>query len=132
MAQSARDRTEREAADLRRRLDAVEGQVARLTRRVESMGGELRAALRQATAAEVSPVEVVKRAEAAAVLGQKPSPLAAWARDGRGPAYHLRGNRAWYRVADLVAWREAAEKDAPAGPRRPGADEAPAFLPGVS
>jgi hypothetical protein len=131
MARSARQREEHEAAELRRRLDAVEGQVARLTRRVEGMGGELRAAVRQTVAAEVSPVEVVKRAEAAAVLGQQPSTLAAWARDGRGPAYHLRGNRAWYRVVDLHAWLDAAKKDAPAGPRRPGADEDAARLPGV-
>jgi hypothetical protein len=130
MALSARRKATGDVADLRQRLEATEGQVARLVRRVDAMAGELRATMRRAAAAEVSPVEVVKRAEAAALLGQKPATLAAWARDGRGPPYHLRGNRAWYRVTDLHAWLEAAKMDVAPGPRRPPVDGAPR-LPGM-
>ena len=74
-------------------------------------------------------------AEAAALLDMKPATLAAWARAGHGPAYHLRGNRAWYRVADLTRWRETAEREAAPGPRQGRHDAAPddtaPRLPGV-
>ncbi len=106
-----------EAAEVAR----LRGEVARLARRVEAVAGEVRALRR--------------RAEAAALLEVKPSTLAAWAREGRGPDYHVRGNRAWYRVEDVRRWREAAEGEAMAGPRqgRPDAaqDGAAPRLPGV-
>lgn len=112
----------------------LRAEVARLARRVEAVAGEVRAVRRRAEAAPVAPHQVVRRAEAAALLDVKPATLAAWARAGHGPAYHLLGNRAWYRVEDLTRWREAAACDAAAGPReaRPeaAADGAPR-LPGM-
>lgn len=113
----------------------LRAEVARLARRVDAVAGELRAFRRRAEAAPVAPHQVVRRAEAAALLDMKPATLAAWARAGHGPAYHLRGNRAWYRVADLTRWREAAEHETAPGPRQGRHDAAPEDtaprLPGV-
>jgi hypothetical protein len=113
----------------------LRAEVARLARRLEVVAGEVRAVRRRAEAAPVAPHQVVRRAEAAALLDVKPATLAAWARAGRGPVYHLHGNRAWYRVEDLTRWREAAEREAAPGPRqgRPHAapDDGAPRLPGV-
>lgn len=113
----------------------VWAELRRLRERVAAIEGELRAVRRQAGRAPPEPHQVVRRAEAAALLDMKPATLAAWARDGRGPPFHIRGNRAWYRVADVMAWRETVEREAPARPSGPPAGEAQAEgrsrLPGV-
>jgi predicted DNA-binding transcriptional regulator AlpA len=45
--------------------------------------------------------------EAAAFLGLKPSTLAAWRHQGRGPRYIKIGRSCFYRGSDLDAWIEA-------------------------
>lgn len=113
-----------DVAELRGEVARLRAEVARVARRVDAMTGEVRAAARQAQRAAIGPHQVVRRAEAAALVDVSPATLAAWARDGRGPPFHLRGNRAWYRVADLAAWRDAAEREALASPCLPGIDAA--------
>lgn len=83
-------------------------EVERLARRMEALAGEVRALRRAADRGGLSSSEMVRRAEAAALLGMQPGTLAAWARDGRGPPYQLFGRRAFYRVTDLDRWRQTA------------------------
>jgi predicted DNA-binding transcriptional regulator AlpA len=45
--------------------------------------------------------------EAAAFLGLKPSTLAAWRHQGRGPRYLKIGRSCFYRESDLEAWLDA-------------------------
>jgi hypothetical protein len=123
-----------ESSDEVRRLRA---EVARLARRIEALGGEVQALRRQADRGALAPRQRVRRAEAAELLHVSPATLAAWARDGRGPSYTVIGNRAWYRVNDLAAWQEHAERMEIAEPpvRREGPhgiqNEALPSLPGL-
>jgi hypothetical protein len=124
------------AADDEGDVARLRRELGRLAQRVAVVEGELRAVQRRAASVPIAAHQAVRRAEAAALLDVKPATLAAWARDGRGPPFHIRGKAAWYRLADLAAWREAAEQAAPVGPRappppaKPPADVVP-LLPGL-
>lgn len=123
-----------EVAQLRGEVARLRAAVERLSRRVDGMAGEVRAAVRQTARTPAEPHQAVRRAEAAALLRMKPATLAKWASLGAGPPFFMLGNRAWYRLADLTAWREAAEAERTTGrtprPDPPAADSAPR-LPGV-
>jgi predicted DNA-binding transcriptional regulator AlpA len=45
--------------------------------------------------------------QAAAFLGLKPSTLASWRHQGRGPKYLKIGRSCFYRDSDLEAWLDA-------------------------
>lgn len=59
--------------------------------------------------------DVLTRRQAAERLGVKPTTLARWAQQGRGPAYSLTGTRkgrALYSAATIAAWLESRQRTA--------------------
>ena len=59
--------------------------------------------------------DVLSRRQAAERLGVRPTTLARWAQQGRGPAYSLTGNRkgrALYSAATIAAWLESRQRTA--------------------
>ena len=83
-------------------------QVAGLRRRVDELAGQVRAMLRRHEAGGLPSRELVRRPEAAAMVGVSVATLAAWARAGSGPPYRIIGNHALYAVAELRAWQAQA------------------------
>lgn len=51
--------------------------------------------------------EVLDEKQAAEHVGQKPGTLRQWRTLGRGPAYHKKGRRIFYKKSDLDAWMAA-------------------------
>lgn len=57
--------------------------------------------------------DVLSRRQAAERLGVKPTTLARWAQQGRGPAYSLSGERkgrAYYTAAAIAEWLESRRR----------------------
>lgn len=50
------------------------------------------------------PKEILDEKQAAEYVGQKPGTLRQWRTLGRGPAYHKKGRRVFYKKSDLDAW----------------------------
>ena len=87
-------------------VSRLRAEVVRLRAEVSALAWEVRAVRRGAELGALPAPSMIRRAEAAALLGVKPGTLAAWARDGRGPPYEVFGKRALYPVAALQEWRE--------------------------
>lgn len=73
--------------------------------------GELRSLIRDAVRAEIPLIrppavtrEVMDEKQAASYVGQKPATLRQWRTLGKGPAYHKKGRRVFYKKSDLDAW----------------------------
>ncbi|MDL2267340.1 MAG: helix-turn-helix domain-containing protein [Desulfovibrio sp.] len=78
---------------------------------------ELRHLLRDVVRAElaaVSPVKEIKdvmnEKQAAEYIGQKPGTLRQWRTNAKGPAYHKKGRRVFYKKKDLDAWMAAGRR----------------------
>ena len=74
---------------------------------------ELCALIRSAVRAEISfakPVsatkEVLDEKQAASYIGQKPGTLRQWRSSSKGPAYHKKGRRVFYKKIDLDRFLE--------------------------
>jgi hypothetical protein len=72
---------------------------------------ELRSLIRDAVRAEIPLIkppadirEVMDEKQAALYIGQKPGTLRQWRTLGKGPAYHKKGRRVFYKKYDLDAW----------------------------
>jgi hypothetical protein len=70
---------------------------------------ELRSLIRDAVRAEMpKPQAVIHKVldekQAASYIGQKPGTLRQWRTLGKGPAYHKKGRRVFYKKCDLDAW----------------------------
>ncbi len=104
-------------------VSRLRAEVVRLRTEVSALAWEVRAVRRSAELGALPAPSMVRRAEAAALLGVKPGTLAAWARDGRGPPYEVFGKRALYPVAALQAWREhsGAVRELPSEVKPPAA-----------
>ncbi len=70
---------------------------------------ELRSLIREAVRAEIpkpppTTRDVMDEKQAASYIGQKPGTLRQWRTNGKGPAYHKKGRRVFYKKIDLDAW----------------------------
>ncbi|WCB45741.1 helix-turn-helix transcriptional regulator [Nitratidesulfovibrio vulgaris] len=54
--------------------------------------------------------EVMNEAQAASHIGQRPATLRQWRSNGKGPAYHKKERRIFYKRSDLDAWMAAGRK----------------------
>ena len=75
---------------------------------------ELRSLIKDAVRTEMSAVrstgkiaDVLDEKQAAAYIDQKPGTLRQWRTNSKGPAYHKKGRRVFYKKNDLDAWRNA-------------------------
>jgi hypothetical protein len=72
---------------------------------------ELRSLIRDAVRAEIPLIkppsdtrEVMDEKQAALYIGQKPGTLRQWRTLAKGPAYHKKGRRVFYKKSDLDIW----------------------------
>ena len=86
---------------------------------VVSTPDELSALIRIAVRAEMSlakavseepPKEIFSEHQAATYIGQKSGTLRQWRSNSKGPAYHKRGRRVFYKKTDLDSWMAAGRK----------------------
>ncbi len=75
---------------------------------------ELRSLIKDAVRTEMSAVrstgkiaDVLDEKQAAAYIDQKPGTLRQWRTNSKGPAYHKKGRRVFYKKNDLDAWMNA-------------------------
>lgn len=59
------------------------------------------------TRQETKPREILDEKQAAEHVGQKPGTLRQWRILAKGPAYHKKGRRVFYKKSDLDAWMAA-------------------------
>ncbi len=78
---------------------------------------ELSALIRSAVRAEIAfakPVSETKdifdEKQAASYIDQKPGTLRQWRSISKGPAYHKKGRRVFYKKSDLDAWMATGRK----------------------
>jgi hypothetical protein len=72
---------------------------------------ELRSLIRDAVRAEIPLIkpfadtrEFMDEKQAASYIGQKPATLRQWRTLSKGPAYHKKGRRIFYKKCDLDTW----------------------------
>ena len=75
---------------------------------------ELRSLIKDAVRTEMSAVrstgkiaDVLDEKQAAAYIDQKPGTLRQWRTNSKGPAYHKKGRRVFYKKSDLDSWMAA-------------------------
>ena len=66
------------------------------------------------TTDDYDPAEFKTTDEAAVILRQRPSTLATWRYEKRGPAYHKAGRTVLYHPRDLASWLQS-QRHEPAG-----------------
>ena len=78
---------------------------------------ELRTLIRDAVRIEMAVAkpqnetrEIFNEKQAAEYVGQKPGTLRQWRTNGKGPAYHKKGRRVFYKKGDLDAWMAIGRK----------------------
>ena len=78
---------------------------------------ELRHLLRDVVRAELAAVsprketkDVMNEKQAAEYIDQKPGTLRQWRSNAKGPAYHKKGRRIFYKKTDLDAWMAAGRR----------------------
>lgn len=78
---------------------------------------ELRTLIRDAVRAEIAvsrprgeTKEVFDEKQAASYIGQQPGTLRQWRSFSKGPAYHKKGRRVFYKKNDLDAWMASGRK----------------------